>query len=45
MTNQDTIVALEGMTDEQRKLVSLLYLKGEDSLKQAIAKVKSFQSV
>ncbi len=39
-TMDEVLAELEDMSETQRKLVSLVYLKGEDSLKQAIARVK-----
>ena len=45
MTDKHQLAVLEALTPEQRKLVALVYLKGEDSLKQAVAKVMGVQDV
>ena len=40
MTPKEEVALLGALTPKQRELVALVYLKGECSLKQAIALVK-----
>ena len=43
MADKHQLAVLGTLTPEQIKLVALVYLSGEDSLKQVVAKVKGFQ--